>query len=131
MIPYRPGTLPTSQTKGEFQFSDLTPIEIARELGYDDIYSILAPVVRHALPAVTLTFLQAKFHELLQAELEECGPLPPEGIRLPPLAALTDPELPEMWFPLAFFRKVSVLFGVRLIDRDEKLIVSGRRFCFV
>ncbi|KAJ5869089.1 hypothetical protein N7455_004030, partial [Penicillium solitum] len=98
-------TLPTGQTKGEFQFSDLTASEIARELGYDDIYSILAPVVRHALPAATLTFLQAKFHELLWAELEDCGPFPLGGIRLPPLAALTELERPEMWFPLALFRK--------------------------
>ncbi|KAJ6180989.1 hypothetical protein N7519_011450 [Penicillium mononematosum] len=98
-------TLPTGQTKGEFRFPDLAASEIAHELGYDDIYSILAPVVRHTLPAATLTFLQARFHGLLCAELEDCGPLPRGGIRLPPLAALTELERPEMWFPLALFRK--------------------------
>ncbi|KAJ5283309.1 hypothetical protein N7505_001289 [Penicillium chrysogenum] len=117
-------TLPTGQTKGEFQFSDLTASEIARELGYDDIYSILAPVVKHALPAATLTFLQAKFHELLWAELEDCGPLPLGGIRLPPLAALTELERPEMWFPLALFRKA---FLCRLDGRELVILSLGRR----
>jgi len=86
-------------------------------------------VVRHALPAATLTFLQARFHELLWVELEDCGPLPLGGIRLPPLALLTELERPEIWFPLALFQKVRVL-GVKLIDRDKDLIfLSGRRFC--
>jgi hypothetical protein len=86
-------------------------------------------VVRHALPATTLLYLQTKFHELLWAELEDGGPLPLGGIRLPPLAALTELESPEMWFPLALLRKVNVL-GVKLFDVDENLItLSGRRFC--
>jgi hypothetical protein len=56
------------------------------------------------------------------------GPCP-GGIRLPPLAALTELESPEMWFPLALLRKVNVL-GVKLFDVDENLItLSGRRFC--
>lgn len=82
------------------------------------------------MPAATLTFLQARFHELLWAELEDCGPLPLGGIRLPPLAALTELERPEMWFPLALFRKVGVL-GARLIDRDKVLIILSRRRFYI
>ncbi|KAJ6167567.1 hypothetical protein N7497_000410 [Penicillium chrysogenum] len=117
-------TLLTGQTQGEFRYPDLTASEIAHELGYDDIYSILAPVVRHTLPAATLTFLQARFHELLWAELEDCGPLPLGGIRLPPLAALTELERPEMWFPLALFRKA---FLYRLDGRELVVLSLGRR----
>ena len=71
-------------------------IEITRGLGYDDIYSVVAPVIKHTLPAATLTALQAKFYELLRAELEECRPLVPGSIRLPLLATLTELEHPEM-----------------------------------
>lgn len=102
----RLGTLATGQTKGEFQCADITAAEIARELGYDNIYTILAPVTRHVLPAATLTLLQTEFDEFLQAELEECVTLDSGKIRLPPLAALTELECPEMWFPFASFQKV-------------------------
>lgn len=103
---------------------DLTAIVIARRLGYDDIYSILAPVIRHALPAATLTFLQARFHELLWAELEDCGPLPLGGIRLPPLAALTELERPEVWFPLALYRNLNVLAVILLIVPTTSFLVG-------
>ncbi|PLN78680.1 hypothetical protein BDW42DRAFT_187228 [Aspergillus taichungensis] len=117
-------TLAIGQTKGEFRCADITAAEIARELGYNDIYSILAPVIRHVLPAATLTLLQTKFDEFLQAELEECVTLTRGEMRLPPLAALTELERPEMWFPLALFQKA---FLFRL-DGGELVVLSlGRR----
>ncbi|KAL4992680.1 hypothetical protein BDW68DRAFT_183911 [Aspergillus falconensis] len=117
-------TLPTGQTRGEFQFADLTPAEIAHELGYDDIYGILAPVVRHVVPARILTHLQATFNELLMSELAECGQLPAGCIRFPPLSALTELEHPEMWFPLGFLRKG---FLFRLDGREVVVLSIGRR----
>lgn len=65
---------------------------------------MLAPVVRHVVPSDTLNLLQARFHELLRAELEGA---PRSGIRLPPLAPLTELERPEMYFPVSMFHKVS------------------------
>ncbi|PKY00375.1 hypothetical protein P168DRAFT_300151 [Aspergillus campestris IBT 28561] len=117
-------TLATGRTKGEFQCADITAAEIARELGYDDIYDILAPVVRHVLPAATLTLLQRKFDEFLQAELEECVTLTRGEIRLPPLSAFTKLERPEMWFPLALFQKG---FLIRLDGRELVVLSLGRR----
>lgn len=83
------------------------------------------------MPAATLTLLQAKFDEFLRAELDECETLTPGEICLPPLPALTELELPEMWFPLAPFQKVGVIFRVFCIDCNEKLIGYGRHFYFV
>ncbi|KAL4742694.1 hypothetical protein BDV11DRAFT_180442 [Aspergillus similis] len=116
-------TLSTGQTWGEFQYADLTPAEIAQELGYDDIYGILAPVVRHVVPARTQTLLQAKFNELLLSELADRVQLPAGCIRFPPLSALTELEHPEMWFPLGFLRRG---FLFRLDGRDVVVLSIGR-----
>ncbi|CBF71411.1 hypothetical protein AN6763.2 [Aspergillus nidulans FGSC A4] len=117
-------TLPTGQTWGEFQYADLTPAEIAHVLGYDDIYGILAPVVRHVVPVRTQTYLQAKFNELLLSELEDCAQLPAGCIRFPPLSVLTELEHPEIWFPLGFLQKG---FLFRLDGREVVVLSIGRR----
>ncbi|KAL4812735.1 hypothetical protein BDW67DRAFT_188418 [Aspergillus spinulosporus] len=116
-------TLPTGQTRGEFQYADLTPAEIAQVLGYDDIYGILAPVVRHVVPARTQTLLQAKFNEHLLSELADRAQLPAGCIRFPPLSALTELEHPEMWFPIGFLRRG---FLFRLDGREVVVLSIGR-----
>ncbi|KAL4747155.1 hypothetical protein BDW72DRAFT_206750 [Aspergillus terricola var. indicus] len=116
-------TLPTGQTWGEFKHADLTPAEIAHELGYDDIYGILAPVVRHVVPARTQTLLQAKFNELMLSELSDHAQLPAGCIRFPPLSVLTELEHPEMWFSLEFLRRG---FLFRLDGREVVVLSIGR-----
>ncbi|KAL4760920.1 uncharacterized protein BDW70DRAFT_168414 [Aspergillus foveolatus] len=116
-------TLPTGQTWGEFQYADLTPAEIAHVLGYDDIYGILAPVVRHVVPARTQTLLQTKFNELLLSELADRAQFPAGCIRFPPLSVLTELEHPEMWFPLGFLQRG---FLCRLDGREVVVLSIGR-----
>jgi hypothetical protein len=94
----RLGTLPTKKTKGEFRYQDLTAVEIAREVGYSDLWEILTPVIRHFVPARVLMDLEQKFHELIHAELAGFAHL--KYLRLPQLVVLTELENPEMWFPI-------------------------------
>ena len=94
------GTLRTVWTDAqEFSHSDLTPIEMARELGYSHMFDVLSPVIRHNIPARTLDSLQRKLHGLITRDLGSRD----EGkfLRLPELVVLTELELPEMWFPIS------------------------------
>lgn len=92
------GALPTKETHGEFRYPDLTAVEIAREVGYSDLWGILTPVVRHYVPARVLIDLEQRFHELVHAELAGFALL--KYLRLPQLVVLTELENPEMWFPI-------------------------------
>jgi len=98
LLTRRLGTLPTKKTKGEFRYQDLTAVEIARELGYSDLWEILTPVIRHFVPARILMNLEQKFHELIHAELAGFAHL--KYLRLPQLVVLTELENPQMWFPI-------------------------------
>ncbi len=94
------GTLRTLWTDAqEFSHPDLTPIEMARELGYSHMFDVLSPVVRHNIPPKTLDSLQQKLHGLIARDLESRD----EGkhLWLPELVVLTELELPEMWFPIS------------------------------
>jgi hypothetical protein len=91
------GTLPTKETHGEFRYPDLTAVEIAREVGYSDLWGILTPVIHHYVPARLLIDPEQKFHELIHAELAGFAVL--KYLRLPQLVVLTELENPEMWFP--------------------------------
>lgn len=76
----------------------MTPVEMARYLGYSHMYEILSPVIRHNLPARTLETLQTKFHALIHEELQD--EVDRLRLRLPELIPLMELEVPEMWFPL-------------------------------
>lgn len=104
------GTILTGKIHDEPRLSDRSAFEIARELKYNDICTILAPVPIHELSAYTMSLLEVEFHNLLRSELQGCGSFPPGGVRLPSVAALTELEYPEMWFPLEFLRKVRLNF---------------------
>lgn len=92
------GTLQTRYTFGEFQHADMTAAGIARELGYSHLFDILAPVMRHYIPANDLINLQSQFHDFLRLDMG--GSLDRHHLWLPELVVLTELERPEMWFPV-------------------------------
>jgi hypothetical protein len=102
------GTIPTAQTK--FRYQDLTPVEIARDLGYTSIIPILEPRIRNFIPARVILGLQKHFHELLRTELESLVPGLSTSLRLPVLSALTELDTPEMWFPVTDSKVYSLLY---------------------
>ncbi|OXN04993.1 hypothetical protein CDV58_05629 [Aspergillus fumigatus] len=117
-------TLPTKKTKGEFRYQDLTAVEIARELGYSDLWEILTPVIRHFVPARILMNLEQKFHELIHAELAGFAHL--KYLRLPQLVVLTELENPQMWFPIQPPSQHRRGFLFRLDGRELVVLSIGR-----
>ncbi|EAW21388.1 uncharacterized protein NFIA_065520 [Aspergillus fischeri NRRL 181] len=117
-------TLPTKKTKGEFRYQDLTAVEIARELGYSDLWEILTPVIRHFVPARVLMDLEQKFHELIHAELAGLAHL--KYLRLPQLVVLTELENPQMWFPIQPQSQHGRGFLFRLDGRELVVLSVGR-----
>jgi hypothetical protein len=79
----------------EFPQSDLTPIELARLLGFEYLYKVLSPVIRHNIPTKILAVLQERFHEVIKRDVGE-----EEHFRFPELIVLTELEEPVMWMPL-------------------------------
>jgi hypothetical protein len=77
----------------------MTAAEIARELGYTDLFTVLAPTIYHCVPYDVLATLQEHFHGLIRLQLHQ---LPQElaNLRLPELVVLTELRVPLMWFPL-------------------------------
>ena len=87
-----------TQWTDEFSYPDLTPLELAQELGYESLYNILSPIIRQPVPAKTLEVLQEKFHVLITDDLgDRVGK---EHIRLPVLEVLIELKCPQMWFPV-------------------------------
>ncbi|RHZ66867.1 uncharacterized protein CDV56_105112 [Aspergillus thermomutatus] len=117
-------TLPTARTKGEFRYQDLTAVEIAREVGYSDLWDILTPVIRHFVPARVLIDLEQKLHELIHTEL--AGFALPKYLRLPQLVVLTELENPEMWFPIQPQSQHGRGFLFRLDGRELVVLSVGR-----
>ncbi|KAH1433938.1 hypothetical protein KXX32_000986 [Aspergillus fumigatus] len=117
-------TLPTKKTKGEFRYQDLTAVEIARELGYSDLWAILTPVIRHFVPARILMNLEQKFHVLIHAELAGFAHL--KYLRLPQLVVLTELENPQMWFPIQPPSQHRRGFLFRLDGRELVVLSIGR-----
>lgn len=77
----------------------MTAAEIARNLGYTDLYTVLAPIIYHFVPHAVLTTLQAHFHDLIRNDLR-ARPHEIAELRLPDLVVLTELRVPLMWFPL-------------------------------
>jgi hypothetical protein len=91
----------------------MTAAEIARELGFTDLYDILAPVIYHCVPNAVLATLQTHFHDLIRFDLRGAAQ-ELATLRLPDLVVLTELRMPMMWFPLKSRRlngiRVSTLF---------------------
>ncbi|GFF36875.1 hypothetical protein IFM46972_05035 [Aspergillus udagawae] len=118
------GTLPTNKSKGEGRYEDLTAVEIAREVGYSDLWDILTPVIRHFVPPRVLLDLEEKFHALIHAELAGFAHL--EHLRLPQLVVLTELENPEMWFPIQPQSQHGRGFLFRFDGRELVVLSVGR-----
>ena len=92
------GTLRSCWT--EYSCMDMTPLELARELGFSYLYDMLAPVVRNPIPSETLMRLQAQFHDIIRHDLG--GRVDEERMYLPVLDALTEIGDEPVWFPVKF-----------------------------
>jgi hypothetical protein len=94
------GTLCTTYTdENEFAHRDLTPLEMARELGYKHLFELLTPVIRHSIPNHILTALEAIFHKIICDDISEEQEEP--VLRLPELGVLTELDIPMMDFWLS------------------------------
>lgn len=78
----------------------MTALELAQDLGYKPLYSILSPIIFQPVPQKTLEALQQRFHELIKNDLEDR--VEREYMYLPVLEVLTELEVPQMWFPVKF-----------------------------
>lgn len=76
----------------------MTASEIAREMGYHDLFDILAPVIRHNVPLATMGRLQDRLHSLVENMIGDKSLL--QQLRLPELSVLTELESPVIWFPV-------------------------------
>lgn len=92
------GTLRTRTS--EYDYPDMTALELARLFGYTHMYDILSPIVRHAIPHKTLKLVQQQFHTLIKHELSP-QTVDEQHIRLPELEVLTELDGGPMWFPLS------------------------------
>ncbi|MCJ1366037.1 hypothetical protein MMC16_005162 [Acarospora aff. strigata] len=108
-------TLRTAWTD-EFSYKDMTPLELAQDLGYQSLYNVLSPIIRQAVPAQTLGVLQHKFHELIRNDLRDRVEI--EHIYLPVLVVLTELEVPQMWFPVKFHKYSPAGYVYRLDGRE-------------
>lgn len=89
----------TWSDENELPYRNMTAIEMARELGYTQLFDTLAPTIYHCLPNHVLETLQNHFHYLIKIQLHS-WPHEYATIRLPELSVLTELKMPLMWFPL-------------------------------
>ncbi|KAK7017728.1 hypothetical protein R3P38DRAFT_2985123 [Favolaschia claudopus] len=82
--------------------TDETPLDIARKFQHAHLYDLLAPVIRHPIPAKTMLRLEAGLHEIIQSEL----------------SVLTEIVLPLIWFPINEEDFNSRGFLIRLDGRE-------------
>ncbi|KAI9651883.1 MAG: hypothetical protein M1829_002119 [Trizodia sp. TS-e1964] len=112
----RAGAFRTLRTKwnSEFLYVDMTALDLAQELGYKALYSILSPVIRNTVPKKTLDALQEKFHHLIVSDISPRQ----EHLYLPVLEVLTEMEVPQMWFPVKFLTNSPAGYVYRLDGRE-------------
>lgn len=95
--PRLPGTLRTHSANSYFTRRNLTAKDIALEMNHSQLVPILTPVIHHRVPSQTLAHLQASFHAMIKADWK-----PASDMVLPELEALTELNVPEMWFPVRY-----------------------------
>jgi hypothetical protein len=77
---------------------DVTPLELAYDLGETHLHEILCPVIRNPVPKTIIAKLQQSFHELIK---EEAGDLVDTSkLCLPLLEPLTELKNEAVWFPI-------------------------------
>lgn len=77
---------------------EMTPLDIARSAGFDHLYEVLSPVIRHTITPKTLSGLERKLHELIRHNGAVESRL--VGLRLPDLSVLLELEVMEIWVPV-------------------------------
>lgn len=89
---------------------DMTPLELARELGFSYLFDILSPVIRNPVPLGTLMGLQERFHNIIRSDLGDR--VEDERIYLPVLEVLTEIGDEAIWFPVKFTFSAAVCFPI-------------------
>jgi hypothetical protein len=67
-------------------------------MGFLQLTRILAPIILHPLPPVTVDKLQTQLHRLIKSLIDDETFV--IRLRLPVLTVLTELEDPIMWFPV-------------------------------
>jgi hypothetical protein len=88
------GTLRTRKTDEYMPYTDMTPAEIASELGYSYLERLLAPVIRHYLSSNVIENLQAQLNNFLGKELG--NQVKWFNLSLPDISVLTELDNPEL-----------------------------------
>ncbi|MFG2750916.1 ankyrin repeat domain-containing protein [Streptomyces xanthophaeus] len=96
-------------------------VDIALARGHKGVSALLRPLVRHPLPAGTLTALEGRLHALIRADSH--GLADRHRLKLPALAVLTELVEPRMYFPVPGMYGG---FGYRL-DGDSLVTESSSR----
>ena len=91
---------------------DQTPLDVARSAGFEHLYEILSPVIRHTIPFKTMFALEQQLHTLVRREAEVDDRL--SKLRLPDLNVLLELEVMEMWFPVTALSMEVSAFSSRL-----------------
>lgn len=92
---------------------DMTPLELAHELGFSYLFDILSPVIRNPVPHETLMDLERQFHNIIHCDLGDRVTV--ERMYLPLLEPLTELGNEAMWFPVKFtFSAAVCIYNLRL-----------------
>jgi hypothetical protein len=121
------GTLRTRWTdQNELPFPDMTPVEMARALGFSGLSEILSPVIRHNIPARTLNTLESNFHDIIRGDLGDS--VTKTHLRLPELIVLTELKVPFMQFLLHSADGIKLKVVLSLVDsngRNKLIMLQG------
>ncbi|OAP55035.1 hypothetical protein AYL99_10735 [Fonsecaea erecta] len=77
-----------------------TPLDIARDHGWKDLYETLSPVIRRTVNHKTLQTLQTRLHDLIRDTFGAHPDAHLDCFLLPELEILTEFERSRIWFPL-------------------------------
>ncbi|KAK7018254.1 hypothetical protein R3P38DRAFT_2981939 [Favolaschia claudopus] len=98
------------------------PLDIARKFQHAHLYDLLAPVIRHPVPAKTMLRLEAGLHEIIQSECKlnesDFASMSERATRYPEVSVLTELVLPLIWFPMNEEDLNSRGFLIRLDGRE-------------
>ncbi|KAK4895067.1 hypothetical protein LTR49_028320 [Elasticomyces elasticus] len=100
----------------EFTYIDMTPVELAKKLGYSELVQALTPRIHSPVPRQTLTILESNFHSMIRRDLGER--IDREHLYLPVLEVMTELDDDAVWFEVQNHRFANAGYIFRLDGRD-------------
>jgi hypothetical protein len=97
-----------------------TPLDVAKEFGWAHLYSLLAPVVHHTLPASVVLGLQEQLHQVFA----KAFPGVTECFRVPQVEILTELKDPQLWVPLETEKQMERPIGMHLFLDGRELVAQ-------